>query len=336
MQLNILWFVLVGVLFTVFFVLEGFDFGVGMLLPFLGRNDDERRVMINAIGPHWDGNEVWLLTAGGAIFAAFPHWYATLFSGFYLALFLVLLALIARGAAFEFRSKHPSPKWRSVWDWAIFVGSLLPPVLLGVAVANMIGGTKIDQTMTFVGSFWDLLNPYGLLGGVTLGLLFVLHGAAFLALKTTGDISQRSRRIAFGFWIPAAVALLVCAGATYLVGRPAQVGLFVVAAIIATIAILLAGWFLRQQKAGAAFVATALTIAFASIVLFATLYPNVMVSSLNPAWSLTVQNASSSPYTLQVMTIVAAIFVPIVLIYQGWSYWAFRKKLDAKPEGLIY
>src|SRR5579859_416255 len=338
MDLNSLWFILIAILYIGFFVLEGFDFGVSMLLPFLGKDDTRRRVILNTVGPHWDGNEVWLLTAGGATFAAFPNWYATMFSGFYLALFLLLLALIVRGVAFEFRSQLSGPRWRSLWDWCIFAGGLLPALLLGVAFANIVRGVPIDQNMQYVGGFFNLLNPYALVGGVVAVLVFALHGAIFLSLKTTGELMQQARAIAFRLWIPAVIALIVFAAYTYVqtdiltkIGvNPGAVPL------VAPAGLLLTGYFIRRKHDGWAFIMTGLTIAATLATFFLILFPRVMVSSLNPAWSLTIYNASSSPYTLTVMTVVALVFVPIVLIYQGWTYWVFRKRIESRPELLTY
>ncbi|MFN2152607.1 MAG: cytochrome d ubiquinol oxidase subunit II [Anaerolineales bacterium] len=334
MDFNTLWFILIVVLFTGYFVLEGFDFGVGILLPFLGKDDRTRRMIINTIGPHWDGNEVWLLTAGGAIFAAFPNWYATLFSGFYLALFLMLLALIVRGVAFEFRSKDENPKWRALWDWCIFIGSLVPALLWGVALANIVRGVPIDAEMNYVGGFFNLLNWYALLGGLTSLVGFTLHGAIFLSLKTTGDLQERSHILALRLWIPAVVLLLAFGVSTYFVTDILEkLGVNPgVVPILAGVALLLAGYFLRIKRAGWAFAMTSLSIATTTITLFMILFPRVMISSLNPVWSLTIYNASSSEYTLKVMTIVALIFVPIVLIYQGWTYYVFRKRLTAESK----
>jgi cytochrome bd ubiquinol oxidase subunit II len=338
MDLNTLWFILIAILYTVFFVLEGFDFGVGILLPFLGKKDVERRAIINTIGPHWDGNEVWLLTAGGATFAAFPEWYATMFSGFYLPLFLLLIALILRGVSFEFRSKDPDPRWRNLWDGCIFVGSLLSALLLGVAFSNLARGVPIDANMEYTGGFFNLLNPYALLGGVTTIAVFVLHGAIFLSMKTTDIVLERAQKTAKQVWIPVVVFLLAFLVGTYLV-TDVLVHLGVVPGIIpvAGIAACLAtGYFLSRNQPGRSFLMTCITIAASVITLFMILYPRVMISSSNPAWSLTIYNASSSAYTLRVMTIVAVIFVPIVLIYQAWSYWIFRKRIQAKPETLTY
>ena len=338
MDLNTLWFILIAILYIGFFVLEGFDFGVSMLLPFLGKDDIRRRVILNTVGPHWDGNEVWLLTAGGATFAAFPNWYATMFSGFYLALFLLLVALIVRGVAFEFRSQLASPRWRSLWDWCIFAGGFLPALLLGVAFANLVRGVPIDQNMQYVGGFFNLLNPYALVGGVVAVLVFALHGAIFLSLKTTGELRQQARTVAIQLWTPAVIGLVIFAAYTY-----AQTDILTkigvnpgVVPLLAPAALLVTGYVLRREHDGWAFVMTGLTIAATLSTLFLILFPRVMVSSLDPAWSLTIYNASSSPYTLGVMTVVALIFVPIVLIYQGWTYWVFRKRIEARPEQLTY
>jgi len=328
-DLNTLWFVLIAVLFTGFFFLEGFDYGVGILLPFVAKNDKERRVVINTIGPHWDGNEVWLLTAGGAIFAAFPHWYATLFSGFYLALFLILMALIARGVAFEFRSKDDNPLWRKSWDIAIFAGSALPALLWGVAFANIVRGVPIDGTMTFTGTLFTLLNPFGLLGGLVTLTLFTLHGALFLSLKTDGVILQRVQTLLKGVWVPTTVLIVAFVGFS-LVETDLFVGVNVVQMLglaAAVVALLAAGWMIWQERFGRAFIGTGLTIVGTVTFLFGGLFPRVMPSSLGSQFDLTIYNAASSPYTLQVMSIVALIFVPAVLIYQGWSYWVFRQRV---------
>ena len=338
MDLNTVWFILIAILYIGFFVLEGFDFGVGILQPFIGKNDVERRVVINTIGPHWDGNEVWLLTAGGATFAAFPMWYATLFSGFYLPLFLLLAALIFRGVALEFRSKDENPRWRHFWDWAICIGSFIPALLLGVAFANLVRGVPIDAQMNYVGGFFNLLNPYALLGGIATVLVFILHGAIFLSMKIAGEVEQRAKVAARRFWLPVVVVMLIFLVATYfetylLLQLGINPGLIPLAGMVALLAV---GFFLRKDRYGWAFGMTSVGIAFALVTMFQIMYPRVMISSLNPAWSLTIYNASSSPYTLTVMTIVAVIFVPIVLIYQGWSYWIFRKRITAKPEALTY
>ncbi len=338
MDLNTVWFILIATLYVGFFVLEGFDFGVGILLPFLGKNDTERRVVINTIGPHWDANEVWLITAGGATFAAFPQWYATLFSGFYLALFVLLVGLIVRGVAFEYRSKDERPGWRSRWDWAIFVGSLVPAFLLGVAFANLVRGVPIDANMNYVGDFFFLLNPYALLGGLTAVIVFVIHGAIFLSMKTTGQVMDRAKKTASRMWLPVVIVLLVFLVATYrstdlLLRLGVNPGLI---PIVGIVAILLAGYFIRKGMFGWAFGMSILTIISSLATMFLIMYPRVMISSLNPEWSLTIYSASSGQYTLTVMTIIALIFVPVVLIYQGWSYYVFRKRIASDPDTLTY
>ncbi len=338
MDLNTIWFVLIAVLFIGFFFLEGFDYGVGILLPFLGKDDTSRRKVINAIGPHWDGNEVWLLTAGGAIFAAFPHWYATMFSGFYIALVIMLLALIGRGVAFEYRSKHSTPKWRNGWDWVIFIGSFVPALLWGVAIANLIKGVPIDENMNYTGNFFTLLNPYGLLGGLASLSVFTLHGAIFLTLKLTGEELENARTYAKKMWPIATVLLFAFVIYGYFeTDMFSKMGVNPGAVpVIAALAILSVEWLLKSKKEGWAFVMTGLTIALSTITVFMGLYPRVMVSSINPDWSLTIYNASSSPYTLKIMSFVALIFVPLVLLYQAWSYWVFRKRVSDKKEDLEY
>ena len=330
MDLNILWFILITVLFVGFFFLEGFDFGVGILLPFLGKNDTERRIIINTIGPHWDGNEVWLITAGGAMFAAFPNWYATLFSGFFLALFLVLFSLIIRGVAFEFRSSDSSLRWRTTFDWMIFTGSLLSALLWGVAMTNVVKGVPIDAKMQYVGTFFTLLNPYAIIGGLTTLLVFMFHGALFLSLKTTGTLAKRALKAAQGIGIIAIPVVLLFAGLTYF-----QTDLFSnlgagITLLGSGITLVVAYVLIRSTKNGWAFILNGLTILLFTVALFWGLFPRVMVSSLNPAWSLSIYNASSSPYTLKIMTIIALTMVPIVLLYQGWSYWVFRHRVTEK------
>lgn len=338
MDLNVLWFILIAVLFIGYFVLEGFDLGVGIWLPFLGKNDTERRMILNTIGPHWDGNEVWLITAGGAMFAAFPNWYATLFSGFYMALFLMLIALIVRGVALEFRSKDANPRWRKFWDWAACIGSLVPALLWGVAFANFIRGVPIDAHKYFVGGFWDLINVYAILGGLVTLTGFMFQGAIFLSLKAEEPIQSRARKAAMRVWVPTTAALLAATVGTYLFTDilerlgvnpgPVPIGAF--------LALLVAGWFVSQKRDGWAFVANTAAIVLSSATIFLTLFPRVMVSSLSPNFSLTIYNSASGPNTLQIMTVVAAIFVPLVLLYQGWSYWVFRKRVSANPEDLHY
>ncbi|HEU4330951.1 MAG TPA: cytochrome d ubiquinol oxidase subunit II [Lapillicoccus sp.] len=330
MELSTVWFILIAVLWTGYFVLEGFDFGVGMLLPVLGRGRDaddterRRRVMINTIGPLWDGNEVWLLTAGGATFAAFPHWYATLFSGFYLPLLLILVALIVRNLGFEYRHKRDSVVWKRRWDLAIVVGSFVPAFLWGVAFTNIVRGVPIDANMEFVGNLWTLLNPMALLGGLVTLSLFLTHGALFIALKTAGPIREDARRLAGRIGIVAAVLAVV-----YLLVIGFQQGDAAswVTTVVAAVALLGAMFANLRDREGWAFVGTFVCIAFAVATLFLALFPDVMPSTIDPAYSLTTTNASSTDYTLRIMTIVALIFTPIVLLYQGWTYWVFRKRI---------
>lgn len=324
MELTTVWFVLIAVLWIGYFVLEGFDFGVGILLPFLADDDRERRVMINTIGPVWDGNEVWLLVAGGATFAAFPQWYATLFSGFYLPLLLILVALIVRGVAFEYRAKRDTAAWRRGWDRVIFWGSLVPSILWGVAFANIVRGVPINGHLQYVGGFWGLLNPYALLGGLTTLSLFMAHGAMFLSLKTEGEIRVRAREHALRYGLVAAgitVAFLVWTQIRH--GNVASAVLFVVAAaaLVAGIAAIVRG------REGWGFAGTFLAIGLGVAGLFSALFPNVMPTSLSSGVSLTTTNASATHYTLQIMTVVAIIFTPLVLLYQGWTYWVFRQRI---------
>ncbi|MFF2941500.1 cytochrome d ubiquinol oxidase subunit II [Streptomyces niveus] len=324
MELHDVWFVLIAVLWTGYFFLEGFDFGIGVLTKLLARNRKERRVLINTIGPVWDGNEVWLLSAGGATFAAFPEWYATLFSGFYLPLLVILVCLIVRGVAFEYRAKRPEERWQRNWEHAIFWTSLLPAVLWGVAFGNIVRGVKIDAEMEYVGNVADLLNPYAILGGLVTLTLFTFHGAVFAALKTVGDIRMRARKQAFGLGLLTAVLAVGFLGWTQTdSGDGASLGTLVVA-VVALVGAIVA---IRAGREGWSFALSGLTIVAAVAMLFLTLFPNVMPSSLNPAWSLTVTNASSTPYTLKIMTWCAGIATPVVLLYQGWTYWVFRKRI---------
>ena len=324
MELTTFWFLLIGVLWTGYLFLEGFDFGVGMLVGLLARDDGERRVLINTIGPVWDGNEVWLLTAGGATFAAFPNWYATLFSGFYLALLVILVALIIRGVAFEYRGKRDDPTWRARWDVVIVVGSTIPALLWGVALSNIVRGVPINAAGNYTGTFFTLLNPYALLGGLVTLTLFLLHGLHFVALKTTGDIRERARAMA-----EKVVLLVIVLGATFLLWTQFAYGkgwTWVPVALGAG-GLIFAALMNRSGREGLAFIGTGITVAAAVVPLFGCLYPNVMPSTTSAAFNLTIHNASSTPYTLRVMTWVALIFTPIVLCYQAWTYWVFRKRI---------
>ena len=323
--MDIVWFGVVAIFWTGFFVLEGFDFGVGALHMVVGKTDTERRVAINTIGPHWDGNEVWLVVAGAAIFAAFPSWYATWFSALYLALMLVLIFLIMRGVSFEYRGKVDSPKWRRTWSWALTIGSVALPVLFGIALGDLLVGLPIDQSGEFTGSFVDLLMPYGIWVGLTLLALTLLHGAIFLTLKTTGVVHDRARKLAGPFGAVAVVAVLVFATWTHIesdrgvVPGPVQ--------IIAVLAVVAAAWSVRDRHDGWAFAATSIAMATTVVSIFIDLYPNVMVSSTDSANNLTVANSASSPYALKVMTVVAIVFFPLVLLYQAWGYYTFRARI---------
>lgn len=328
MELTTIWFAIIAALWVGYFVLEGFDFGVGMLLPVLGRTEPERRAMLKTIGPVWDGNEVWLIVAGGAMFASFPEWYATLFSGFYLPLFAILVALILRGAAIEYRNKRSEPRWRARWDWAIAGSSFAAPILWGVAFGNIVQGVPIDAGKEFTGTLLTLVNPFALLAGLTMLLLFATHGAVFLALKTDGVIRERANRLAGYGGLAAAVAAVAFLGwALVLRGNPAA-AVTAAAAAAALVGSLAAN---RVRREGWAFLGTALTIGLAVVTLFVALFPNVMPSTTDPAFSLTVDNASSTEYTLTIMTVVAAVSSPFVLLYQGWTYWVFRKRVSAPP-----
>ena len=326
MELTTVWFALIAILWAGYFLLEGFDFGVGILLPVLGRTNRERRLLINTIGPVWDGNEVWLLVAGGATFAAFPEWYATLFSGFYLPLLLILVSLILRGVAFEYRGKRDDDAWRRRWDYCIIGGSLVPALLWGVAFGNIVRGVRIDAHHEYVGGFFALLNPYALLGGLTTLTLFTLHGAVFLALKTDGEMRGRAGRLAARLGVPAVVVAGGFLLWTAIVHHDVAGWLLSAAAALALVGAVGAT---RVRREGWAFLATGATLVLAVFALFVTLFPDVMPSSIAAANSLTVHNASSTPYTLKVMTWVAVAFTPIVLAYQGWTYWVFRKRLTA-------
>lgn len=327
MELHDVWFVLIAVLWIGYFFLEGFDFGIGVLTKLLARDRAEKRVLINTIGPVWDGNEVWLLSAAGATFAAFPEWYATLFSGFYLPLLLILVCLIVRGVAFEYRAKRPEEQWQRNWENAIFWTSLLPAFLWGVAFGNIVRGVKIDQHMEYVGSLWDLLNPHAILGGLVTLTLFTFHGAVFAALKTLGDIRERARNLALRLGLVTAVLALV-----FLVWTQADNGdgKSLVALVLAVVALVAAIGANQAGREGWAFALSGITIVAAVAMLFLTLFPNVMPSSLNDEWSLTVTNASSSPYTLKIMTWCAVIAAPVVMLYQGWTYWVFRKRIGTQ------
>ena len=334
MELNVLWFVLITVLFTGFFFLEGFDYGVGGLAPFMGRTDEERGMIIRTIGPVWDGNEVWMITAGGALFAAFPHVYSTMFSTFYLALFLMLVALILRGVAFELRGKADCLCWRRFWEGCIAFGSIVPAFLWGVAVTNLIAGLPINNEMHYLGSFYDLLSAYTIVGGFTFLTVFLFHGAAFLTQRL-GDygLVLRARDFALKTGAAAIFFFVLC-----FVLTATKTDLFhsfpAALLMVLTGVLFIAGYIsMGQGKFRGSFICSSLAIVAVSCSFFTGLFPRLMVSSINPAFSLTIENASSTPYTLSIMTVAALVLVPIVLIYQGWCYWVFRHRVTGKDLG---
>jgi len=329
-----LWFVLVGILWAGYFLLEGFDFGVGMLLPFLPRDESERAVMFESIGPVWDGNEVWLVVAGGATFAAFPAWYATMFSGFYIALLLVLVCLIVRVVSFEWRSKATDPRWRSVWTWANAIGSFGASLVWGVGLANLVHGVPIDSSGNYTGTFWDLFSPYTVVAGLAVVLVFAFHGASYLTLKTTGDFLERTMRAARLLSIPAAlagVAFLVWTVVVAVDRNDKDVFPPLLPAALGIAALVLAVLFAARRRTGWAFAMTGLGAVLVVATLFTSLFPRVMVSSTSFGDSLTVQGAASAHYTLAVMSVVALICTPVVLLYQGWTYHVFRQRISASP-----
>jgi cytochrome d ubiquinol oxidase subunit II len=343
MELTTVWFLVIAGLWIGYFVLEGFDFGVGILLRVLGRDEPERRAVITTIGPVWDGNEVWLIVAGAMTFAAFPEWYATLFSAFYLPLFAILVSLILRGVALEYRGKRDDLPWRSRMDTLITIGSLVPALMWGIAFANIVRGLPLDASHEFVGNLGTLLNPFALLGGVAFTALFVAHGAIFLALRTTGELRERANRLAAAAGVAAAVLVVgFLAWAQAIRGSTASV---IVAALAAAalLGALAANRPSDAQRAdtslptpqpsrreGWAFAGTAVAVALGVASLFVAMFPNVMPSTLDPVWSLTVTNAASTPYTLKVLTVIAGIFLPLVMLYQGWTYWVFKKRVTVE------
>ena len=336
MQLNELWFLLVCVLFVGFVFLEGFDFGVGMSTKFLAKNETEKRVLINTIGPFWDANEVWLLTAGGAMFAAFPNWYATLFSGYYLAFVVLLLALIARGVAFEFRGKLQASKWKGIWDWAILLGSLLPPFLLGALFSGMIKGLPIDRSMTMHAGFFDIVNLYTIVGGLAFVALVYLHGLMFIRLKTDGEIRERAGKAAMKMYMAAGAVVVLFAILTAVFTDAFVKRGAILIPVYAVAIVLYLGLYplLRNKKEGLSFAVTGLILILVTVSFFVALFPNVLISSMGAANNLTLYKASSSPYSLKVMTIVACTMVPVVLAYTIWSYYVFRKRVT--PHELHY
>lgn len=328
MELQYLWFFIVGFLFVGYFVLDGFDFGVGMSIPFLAKDDTDRRVIINTIGPVWDLNETWLIVAGACLFASFPEWYATLFSGFYLALLLILIALILRGVSFEYRHQNKGRQWTKWFDRMIIVGSAVPALLWGVAFANIVQGVPMDADHNFTGTFFTLLNPYGLLGGVTTLLIFFTHGVVFVSLKTDGDLRERARKLAGRSGMLTVVAAVLFLGWTLLqhLDSP-HFWLIALVAALAAVSLLAALVFNAVGFEGRAFAAMALTTLFAVATILTALFPNVMPASNIAANGLTIENASSTDYTLTLMTWVAGLSLPLILAYQAWTYWVFRKRI---------
>jgi cytochrome d ubiquinol oxidase subunit II len=331
MTLGEFWFIVVAVFWVGFMILEGFDFGVGMLHTFVGRTDLERRVLINTIGPVWDGNEVWLIVAGAVIFAAFPGWYGTMFSALYLAMVLLLIMLIVRGLTFEYQRKFDDPRWRSFWRWGMTIGSALIPFLVGVALGDLLHGLPINSQHEYTGSFWQLLTPFGLWTGLTLTVLSLLMGSTYLALKTTGELQVRSQQAAIGIGL---AAVLVTFGfmtwvhvglSTGFVPEPLEA--------LAMLAVLGAAWLASAKADGWAFLAAAVGIGGTVGSIFNELYPRVMISSTNSAYNLTVSNSASPSYTLKVMTVVAVVLLPAVLAYQAWGYHVFKARLSVPPVG---
>ncbi|MBR3622761.1 MAG: cytochrome d ubiquinol oxidase subunit II [Selenomonadaceae bacterium] len=334
MELTIFWFILITVLFTGFFILEGFDYGVGTLLPFMGDDDSDRRMVLRTIAPVWDGNEVWMITAGGALFAAFPHVYATMFSAFYLALFLMLLALILRGVAFELRSRHESASWRKGFDCAIFFGSFLPAILWGVAVADLIGGLPINDKMIYEGNFFNLLNPHSVLGGIAFLLVFTYHGASFLTIRLKEQhLLEKAKSIANKVGVAAIVAFVLFGAATVAMTDFGESALATLILAVAAVAFVAGFSAMRKGCGKCSFIMSSAAIGLMTVAFFTALFPRLMVSSLNPAFSLTIFNAASTDYTLSIMTKAALLLVPIVLLYQGFTYYIFRKRVSREDLG---
>jgi cytochrome d ubiquinol oxidase subunit II len=333
MGLQDFWFIALAALFLGFFVLEGFDFGVGMLMRLFGRgegDDRERhqRAVLNTIGPVWDGNEVWLITAGGAMFAAFPGMYATIFSGLYLPLLAILTGMIVRICAIEWRGKVDDQRWRLRADAAIAIGSWLPAVLWGVAFAAIVRGLPVDADAQMHLTVTDLLNPYTLLGGLATGGLFAFHGAVFIRLKTEGAVRDEATRFASLLAVPVTVVVAAFGLWTQLAYGKSWTWLVLGVAVVAQLSAVML--VLSHRRDGWTFAFTATVVAAVVVLLFGSLYPNLVPSTLDPAWSLTIENASSTPYTLKIMTWAALIFTPLVIAYQAWTYWVFRQRLSAE------
>ena len=331
-SLNEFWYLLVSILFVGFIFLEGFDFGIGMVSRFLGRNDLERRAFINTIGPFWDANEVWLISAIGAMFAAFPNWYATLLSGSYILFVLLLLSLIGRGVAFEFRGKVEKQAWKNAWDWVIFFGSLFPPLIFGILFSALMKGLPVERNMQMNAGFSDIVNLYTITGGVTLTMLCLWHGLIFATIRTMDDIRDRSRKVAMKLLPINALLLLIFSGMTFfetdLFSNHSRLMLYTF--FIGIFVYLLAGFFLTRKKDGWAFAMSGLILILSISSIFAGLFPTVLVSSINESYSLTIHNAASGNYSLKIMSYAAIALLPFVLGYQIWSYYVFRKRVDHK------
>lgn len=331
MGLQIFWFIVVAFFWTGFFILEGFDLGVGSLHMVVGKTDVERRVAINSIGPFWDGNEVWLVVAGAGMFAAFPDWYASMFSALYLALMVVLVALIIRGVSFEYRSKSDNPRWRTAFDWTLTIGSLVLPVVIGIGLGDLLAGLPLDKNGTYTGSFWGLFTGYGVWFGVTLLALTLAHGAMYLSLRTTGLVQARAQRLAGPLSLIAALFAIGLAIWTHV-----QSGRGVLPSPLQVLAILLiiaAAWSIHDGHSGWGFAATTVAIGATVMSFFVSLYPNVMISTTNKSYNLTVANSAAGHYSLSVMTVVAVIFAPLVIGYQAWTYYTFRNRIKGPPVG---
>jgi cytochrome d ubiquinol oxidase subunit II len=334
MDLAVFWFCLIAVLWSGYFILEGFDFGVGMLLALLPRDERDRTAMFDTVGPVWDGNEVWLVVAAGATFAAFPAWYATMFSGFYLVLLLILVLLIVRAISFEWRARHEGVRWRATWRWLNTIASVCAPLLWGIALANLVHGVPLSGEGDFAGDLGDLFSPYTLLAGVAVVLLCALHGATFLTLRTTGELRERAAAAARRLCVPAALVACAFLAATVDVAverNDKDVFPPVLPAALGAAALVLGTVLVLRRKSGWAFVMTALAIGLSVATIFTGLYPRVLVSSPDFANSLTIADAAAAHYALSVMTVVAAIFTPLVLLYQGWTYHVFRARVGRSP-----
>ncbi len=332
MDLQTIWFFLWGLLWAIFFMTDGFDLGIGTLYPFLAKSEEDKRVMINAMGPLWDGNQVWLITAGGVTFAAFPTLYAVMFSSLYSALMLILFGLIIRGVSFEFRGKLDDPRWKKVWDTCIFVGSSVPALLFGVAFANIFQGIPIDGDGVYHGTLFSLLNPYGLLGGLLFLLLFIQHGAIWLSFKTHGEMHEKARRVSRMTWpvlLIVAVAFLLFSGfATELYNNYMASPVLFLVVLLTVCGLLGSRFFVARGAFFKAWLASALTIVGATFFGVVGMFPNMLPSSLDPQWTLTAFNSSSSPLTLKIMLVVVVLFIPVVLAYQIWAYNLFKSKVS--------